>query len=275
MKTIRLVSAAGAIALATATPATAQYLHGGTHGPGTPHLHTSSQWKECSFRLDPSLTKEAWQQFTREAGMVVYFRPLADARPMGRGRFELSILQWKTGIDDADDAWNDTFVHPDAEHWLFEGSGLAFPGLSARVGITNSTDVGAYYSRNPNANYGVWAAQLQQNVARGDAGNLSVRGSYSALFGPGDVGFNVIGTDVVASRTLRVGRWASLSPYAGVSTYITHSYEKSAVVNLATESAVGLQAMGGAVLQLPGVRLAAEYNAAEVNSVSFRIGFGR
>ncbi len=273
MKTTSLITTitAGAIALAIASPARAQYLH----GAGDPTvLHISTRWKECSFQLDPSLTKAAWQQFTREAGMVIYFRPLADARPLGKGTFDVSVTQWKTGIDDADAAWNDTFVHPDADHWLFEGSGLQFPGLTARAGITNSTDVGVFWTRNPNANYGVYAAQVQQNLVRSDAGYLSARLSFSALYGPDDVSFNVTGVDLVASRTLRVARWTTISPYAGVSTYLTRSREKSTAVNLADESAAGMQAMAGAVLQLSKAKLAVEYNAAEVNSLSFRIGFG-
>lgn len=270
-----IVTAAVAIALATTTPAGAQYLHGGTHAAGRPHLHTSSRWKECSFQLDASLTREAWRQFTREAGMVAYFRPMADARPMGTGSFEFAITQWKTGIDDGDAAWNDTFVHPDSAHWLFEGSGLAFPGLTLRAGVTNSTDVGVYYARNPNANYGVYAAQVQQSLLRGTAGDLAARASFSALFGPDDVGFDVAGIDLVGSRTLSLTRRVAMSPYAGISGYITRSRERSPVVNLADERALGLQAMGGVALSGYGVRLGAEYNVAEVNSLSFKIGFGR
>ena len=106
---------AAAVALAMAliqTPVAAQ-----THDhDGHPHLHVNPRWKECSFQLDPALTQTAWRQFTGEAGLVAYFRPLSDARPMDKGRFELSVLQWETGIDDHDAAWNDTFVHPDSAH---------------------------------------------------------------------------------------------------------------------------------------------------------------
>lgn len=50
-----------------------------------PTLHVNPRWKQCSFQLDSSLTQGAWHQFTEEAGLVVYFRPLTDARPMGKG----------------------------------------------------------------------------------------------------------------------------------------------------------------------------------------------
>lgn len=64
---------------------------------------------------------------------------------MRRGDFELSALQWETDIDDTEAAWNDTFVHPDSTHWLLEGSGLAFPGLVVRAGVTDKIDAGAYF----------------------------------------------------------------------------------------------------------------------------------
>src|SRR4051812_11670882 len=82
------------------------------------HLHVSSKWDECSFQLDPSLTQTEFHQFAAEAGNVIYFRPLTDAKPMGVGKFELSVLQWNTKIDETGGAWNNTFVHPDSTHWL-------------------------------------------------------------------------------------------------------------------------------------------------------------
>ena len=91
-----------------------------------PHLNVNPRWKECSFQLSAGLTKDAWRQFATEASVVTYFRPLTDAAPMGRGRFEIALTQWETGIDDSDPAWNDTFVHPHEEHWLTEGDRLAF-----------------------------------------------------------------------------------------------------------------------------------------------------
>src|SRR6187402_2415866 len=168
-----------------------------THGAGGHDvtLHVDTRWKECSFKLDPSLTQQAWRQFTQEAGIVAYFRPIADARPMGRGNWEVSAMQWKTNIDDADPAWNDTFVHPDSAHWLFEGSGLQFPGLMARAGVSKKIDVGAYVTKNPNANYGFFGAQMQYNLANDEKKGwaASVRGSFVSLYGPEDVDFTVYG----------------------------------------------------------------------------------
>ena len=266
------VAVAMSIAIFVApTPAAAQ-----EHAHGRPHLHTSGRWDECSIQLAPTLTQRAWRQFTQEAGLVAYFRPLVDAEPLGRGRFELSAVQWETAIDDADAAWNDTFVHPDSAHYLFEGRGLKFPGLIGRVGVSAGTDVGVYFTKNPSANYGFYGAQLQRRLVGGarQRWTASARASFVSLFGPDDASLTVYGMDLVASRKLPLTRWAAVSPYVGVSGYLSSSREQSAVVALDDERVGGAQAMAGAVLQLSKARIAAEYNVARVRTISLKVGVG-
>ena len=246
-------------------------------GGPRPTLHVNPRWSECSFQLDPSLTQAAWRQVTREAGLVVYFRPLSDARPMGRGRYEVSILQWETGIDDSDPAWNDTFVHPDSTHWLFEGDGLKFPGLMLRAGIGDRTDAGLYVTKAFGANYGFFGGQLQRNLVASATGTwaAAARASVVRMYGPEDLTFTLYGADVVASTRRRLASWAVLSPYVGVSTYLASSHERSDAVSLRDEHVPGAQGMVGAALQLSGARLGVDYSFARVRSLSFKIGFGR
>ena len=243
---------------------------------GGPTLHINPRWKECSFQLDPSLTQSAWHQFTQEAGLVAYFRPMSDARPMGKGHFEVSMLQYQTGIDASEAAWNDTFVHPDSTHWLFEGSGLKFPGLMVRAGITGSTDMGVYVTKSPGANYGFYGGQVQQNFVRSASHDwaAAARVSFVSMYGPDDLNLTVYGADVLASRNFALSRWAAVSPYVGVSTYLSSSHEKSAVVALDDERVLGAQAVVGASVQLSVARLGVEYNVARVNSFSLKVGFG-
>ena len=272
MKRELLMSVAIAAAVALVhQPAAAQ---SNAHRGHVHDLHTSPRWQECSFQIDPSLTQGAWRQFTREAGLVVYFRPVADARAMGKGNFEFSILQWETGINDADPAWNDTFVHPDAEHVLYEGDGLKFPGLMVRSGITAKTDIAAYVTKNPNANYGFYGAQLQRVLAGNGNWSAAARGSFVSMYGPDDLDFSVYGVDLVASRTIRLNRWASVSPYAGISHYLARSHEKTTAVTLDDETVAGSQGSFGAALNIAAARLAAEYNVASVRSLSLKVGVG-
>jgi hypothetical protein len=240
-------------------------------------LHINPRWSECSFQLDPSLTQEAWREFTREAGLVSYFRPLTDAKPMGAGNYELSLLNWQTSFDDTKAAWNDTFVHPDSTHWLKESDRLPFPGLTFRTGITNDIDVSGYLTKSPGANYGFWGGQVQYAFAN-DAENdwaASARISFVSIYGPDDLDFTVYGLDLLASKEFSVySDWVSVSPYAGVSTYLSRTQETTDVVNLQDETMAGVQGSIGAVAQISVVRLGLEYNVAAVNTVSFRVGFG-
>lgn len=264
-----IMSAAGAAAIALAGPANveAQDRH--------VHLHVNTRWEECAFQLDPALTQAAWRQFAEEAGVVTYFRPLRGARPMGAGNFDISILQSTTGIDDADAAWNDTFVHPDSTHWLFEGSGLSIPSLMVRGGITDRIDVGAYYTESPKANYGFAGGQVQYSVV--DEARTGISGatrlSVVKLFGPEDVDFTAYGLDLLVSRDvpLFAGR-AAVTPYAGISGYLSSAHEKSAVVTLADENVFGSQAMVGAEARYSVARVAVEFSSASVQSRTIRIG---
>lgn len=247
------------------------------HGGKNVKLHVNPRWKECSIQLDPALTQHAWREFTREAGLVAYFRPLTDARPMGAGNFEISALQWGTALDDTKDAWNDTFVHPDSTHWLKDGSRLAFPGITFRAGITDDLDAGAYFTKNPGSNYGFWGGQVQYNVVNDAEAKwaASARLGFVSLYGPEDLNLTVYGIDLLASKEFAVhSDWISVAPYAGISTYLSTSHETTEAVDLKDERVVGVQGSLGVVAHVALVRLAAEYNVAAVNTLSFKVGVG-
>src|SRR5690349_1768916 len=178
--------------------ATAQHHH------DDPELHVSPRWSECSFQIDPSLTQEAWHDFTTEAGLVAYFRPLADAKAMGAGHFEISMLQWQTKFDETKPAWNDTFVHPDSTQWLRESDRLAFPCITARVGITDRLDAALYFTKNPAAIYGFAGGQLQYNILNTSKWSLAGRGTFNTIYGPEDIKLSVYGIDALVSREFKI-----------------------------------------------------------------------
>lgn len=240
-------------------------------------LHVNPRWKQCSFQLDPSLTQSAWHQFSQEAGVVTFFRPLADAAPMGKGQIELSLMQWQTGIDDTDAAWNDTFVHPNSTHWLYEGSGLSFPGLMFRAGVADRTDAGLYFTKNPQANYGFYGGQLQQAFLHDSTRGWSASGrvSFVSMYGPADLGFTVYGLEAVASKRIPLASWASISPYVGASTYLASAHEKSSLVSLRDENVLGVQGTAGAAAQLSVARIGVEYGIAKVSSFSMKVGVSK
>lgn len=239
-------------------------------------LHLSDRWEECAIQLDPALTQEAWRQFVEEGGRLIYFRPLTGARPMGRGNWEISVLRWQTSIDDTDPAWNDTFVHPHETHWLYEGSGLAFPGLTARVGVSSRVDIGAYFSKNVQSNYGVAGAQVQYAFVRDPSSpwGAAARLNVVSLFGPADVNLAAVGLDLVGSRRVAIWRKIAVTPYVGWSSIASVGRETSDAVNLEDEAAASSQVMAGAVLEIAMFRIGAEFTTGHAATRSIKLGVG-
>lgn len=234
-------------------------------------LHVNDRWEECAIVFHPMLTQDAFHQFVSELAQVAYFRPLASARPLGAKRFEFALLNWATKIDDADDAWNHTFSHPDSTHWLFDGDALPIPGMMLRAGVTDRVDVGAYFTKNFRSNYGFVGGQVQYNLVNDTQRHLAAAGRLSvvSLFGPEDVSAGVVGLDFLVSSDLSV-----VSPYAGVSTYLSHGRERAHNVDLETENVFGVQGMVGATAKIYFVRLGAELSLAKVPGYAFKVAFG-
>jgi hypothetical protein len=234
-------------------------------------LHVNNRWKDCAIVIDPSLTQPAWHRFVAEVGQVMYIRPLASARPLGAREFEVALLNWSTRIDDAEPAWNDTFSHPDSTHWLFDGDALPIPGLMMRMGVTDRVDVGAYFTRNTRANYGFFGGQVQYSLLEDLDRDLAAAARLSAirLFGPEDLNATVLGLDLLVSRDVWI-----LSPYAGVSGFLSHGREQTSKVDLADETVLGAQATVGVALAIRFLRLGAEYSVGRVDGYSFKVAVG-
>jgi len=95
-----------------------------------------------------------------------------------------------------------------------------------------------------------------------------------SLFGPEDVDLSVYGADVVTSlRSWRFGR-AMLTPYAGVSTYLSRSHENSSLVTLTDEQTYSAMGTVGATLQFSALRVGAEASVSRVPSFAMKVGIG-
>lgn len=235
-------------------------------------LHLNDRWRQCAILLDPSLSQGAWHQFVRELGLVAYFRPVASAEPMGKGHFEVAFVNWGTRIDDEDAAWNDTFSHPDSAHWLFEGDALRIPGLMVRAGVTDRVDAGAYYTKAIGANYSILGGQLQYALLKDRERGVALAGRASGtwLVGPEDMSAGIYGVDLVASKKLWV-----LTPYGGVSGYLSRGSEHTPKVALEDENVLGVQGTLGVAATVSVVRLGAEVNLARVPGYSIKVAFVR
>ena len=227
------------LALALLSPSSA-WSHGAADSDV--ELHVGDAFKTCYFDLHPTLTQEEFHDFAGAIGAILRFKQLASAETLGRLNVDVGIAYSYAAIDDADDIWNDTFTHPDDEHYL--GTTIAFPRPQFRVGVTDQVDVGAWFSFNPQSNFGLFGFESKIALLRGATPlDLAVRPHVSFLVGPEDLSVVNVSADLAVSRS-----FSGLAPYLGAGVSGTVAIEHADDVEL--DNAVSLDAVGFGGLEL-------------------------
>lgn len=229
------------------------------HGEGghaaDPALHVNPGLKDCSVQFAPELTQAAFHRFVREFGSVSAFKSnVSPAAPSGR-HFELGLEYSQFHLDEHADAWNDTFAHPDAFHEL--GSDLALPKIRVRAGWGERWDMGAFYSANPNANYGWAGVDLRYRLLRQEEQmpvSVALRAAYTKTLYVDDMDMHAATFDVTAGRTYR----GFVTPYAGIGSDNLYVRETSAAVDLKTEALSVGHVLGGIEMRFWHGALSAE-----------------
>ncbi len=248
-----------AISLALLVPAAAR---------PTPTLHVDPSIDDCSVRFAPELTQSAFRRFAREFGSVSAFKQGAPPATLGRWGASLDVQEIFFHVDEASAAWNDTFTHPAADHWL--GSDKSFPMLRLRVGVSDAVEVGAFYTENPNANYGFLGVDVKYAMLEQSAETpvtLAVRGAYTKTLYVADMNMHDVGGDVTVARTF----WKVFTPYLGLGADTVLVRETSPAVSLKDEIILVPHGTAGLELRYWHVALGAEAQVAALTSFQARV----
>lgn len=236
--------------------------------PATPKLHVDPSVEECSIRFAPELTQSAFRRFAREFGSVSAFKQASPPTTLGQWGVSVDLEDFFFSVEDEAAAWNDTFTHPDADHWL--GSNQSFPKLRLRVGVTDDLEVGAFYTENPQANYGWLGLEakygiLQQREDMPIA--LAVRGAYTKTLYVADMDMHALGADVTVGRTF----WKVLTPYLGLGGDAVLVRETSDAVDLKTETVLVPHATAGFEVRYWHVAIGAEAQLSALTSFQVQV----
>jgi len=256
-----------AIGLVLLLPATA-LAHGAGGHPADPNLNVDASLEDCSVVFAPDLTQAAFHRFAREFGSVGAFKQASPPTTLGQRGLSVSLEQIFFSVEDKSAAWNDTFAHPDAYHEL--GSDLSFPKLSLRVGVTDDLDIGAFYSENPNANYGWLGFDVKYGILRQREDmpvSLAVRGAYTKTLYVADMDMHAVGVDVSIGRTF----WNVLTPYLGFGSDAVLVRETADVVDLESEAILVPHATAGLQARYWHVAVGAEAQLSAVNSYQAQV----
>jgi len=251
------------VALMLLAPATAL-----AHDSSDPPLHVDPSLEDCSVEFSADLTQDAFRRFAREFGSLSAFKPSAPAATLGRGHVTLGLEQLNFTVEEHSDAWNDTFAHPNAEHDL--GADKSFPLARVRFGVTDKLDLGAYWTRNPNANYGWLGLEAKYGFAQ-SAGETPVqfagRLAYTKTLYVHDMDMHTITAEVGGSRTY----WSRLTPFVYLGSDVVIARERSGVVALHSETQFVPHAIAGAELRWWHLALGGEVVAATVPSYQLSV----
>jgi hypothetical protein len=233
-----------------------------------PVLHVDPSLSECEVHFAPGLTQEAYRRFVREFGTVSAFKQGAPPATLGRGRVALDVEQIYFSVDEASAAWNDTFTHPSADHWL--NSSKAFPKLRLRVGASDDVEVGAFFTKSLESNFGWLGVETKWAVLRQRADapvTLALRAAYTKTLYVSDMNMHALTTDVSVGRTF----WSVLTPYLGVGADAVVAKETSPVVSLKTEALVVPHATAGLEVSFWRVAVGAEAQVSALTSYQVQV----
>jgi len=236
MKSLRTIM----VALVGLVPAVA-LAHDAEVQDSHPPLHVDPYIKSCSVRFAPELTQGAFHRFVTEFGSVSAFKVSSPPVTLGRRGVEIGIEEFSFGVDEGSHAWNDTFYHPHADHPL--GSNQAFPKVRLRAGVTDRLDLGAYYTVNPQANYGWFGLDAKYGLLKQSDTmpvSLAVRGAYTKTLYVDDMNMDAVTADVQAGRT-----YGRFTPYLGLGSDLVVARETSSAVALHSETMMVPRALGG------------------------------
>ncbi len=245
MPPARLVPMALVLLLPTAAPGAAY----------DPNLHVDPSVEDCSIRFSPSLTQDAFRRFAREFGSVSAFKQGAPPTAMGQWNVAVDAEQIFFSVDDKSAAWNDTFVHPSAYHPL--GSSKSFPKLRLRIGATDELDLGAFFTKSLEANYGWLGVEAKYAALRQDDDvpvALAVRAAYTKTLYVSDMDMHAVTADVSVGRTF----WKAVTPYLAVGGDVVLARETTDAVNLKNEALFVPHLVGGLEVRWWHVALGAE-----------------
>ena len=257
-----------AIACIAAAPLSLEAQHDHS-GHDHPPLHVNGGLDDCSIQFSSGLTQGSFRRFAREFGSVSAFKQAGSATGLRKGQLSIGMELMSFTIDENADAWNDTFAHPNDHHPL--GSAKDFPKIKARYGISDDAEVGAFWAKNPKANYGWFGVDGKWRVLAQEKGkplSLAVRGAYTKTLFVEDMDMHALSADVSAGRTF----WGVLTPYLGLGTDMVVARETSNAVNLRDEALVAPHAFTGvAVTVLRRVDLALEFTAGARPSTQIQV----
>ena len=222
-------------------------------------IHSSSWAAGNDLELPPSYTQDKFKELSETIGLLISYKPLAPAEPLGILGFDLGIEVTAADVDQ--DASFLTQVISDPPSYV------VFPKLHAQKGLPFGIDVGVVYAKVPDSNIGLIGGELKWAVLKGSVATpaIALRGSYTRLLGVDDIDLSTYGVDISASKG-----FGFLTPYIGVGQVWIQSSSNVSSLILSDENLSRTKGFVGLKVKLILLSFVGEVEFANVMSYTLR-----
>jgi hypothetical protein len=232
------------------------------------YWHLNPNIESCSIELDPALTQSEFRKFSRQAGLIGGSRAMASAETLGKGNFSVGLEYSNTPVNQRDNAWINTFTHPDADCPL--GDSIKIPLLRVKYGIKDNMDLGAAVIKTPEANYGFLSGEFKYSFLKEleKTPAAAFRTAVTTLLGVADMDMNILTLDCSISKKVY-----GITPHLGLRENLIMAKENTSKVDLSSESLWQAQGYIGIEYKTKKFGFAVEYNIAEVKTAGILISY--
>ena len=220
---------------------------------------------QSDIELDPAITQEEFETFSRLVAQSIYATPVDPARARGLLGFDIGVAVTAVPVDTSSPYWQ----HAVGNDFTLNDY-VAVPRIVFSKGLSVAT-LSAMYSKVPDSDITVWGGALDVPILSGGvlSPTLGVRGSYSILQGSDEFDLTTYGAEVFLSKG-----FGPVTPYVGAGITRSDAEGRISPTILLQDESRGSRVTVGLKLTLLIPKIVIEATQAEERSYAAKVSFG-
>ena len=210
------------------------------------------------IEFDPSIGQAAFDDLSKEVGLLISYVPLSPAEPLGVLGFDIGIEV--TGAKISTGPWEKAISDANPPDYLI------LPKIHVQKGLPFGIDVGAVFSTVPGSNISLYGGEIKYAVLKGSIVSpaVALRGTYTTLSGVDDLDASTYSLDASVSKG-----FGPLTPYGGIG-QVWINTEENAGLGLDDVSTSATKLFVGTKLKILLLSIALQADFSDINMYSAR-----